>query len=541
MTENTGIVNVQDEQSAFQAILNGTDPLSVRCLVTNHTEALEETERAFADGGTDAARKVLFAYAKGDDALMKMLCGGNIEPIAVVLTGTSKLNVPPLPKFAHIDQSVALNACPWLDEYIEFSRKWSPRSYANFHEACGLFTMSTAAAGRVKCNYGGERHTSLYIALVARTSKHAKTTAAKISKEVLSSAGLNCLLVPDEMTPQAFVEELSDNKLPTGWADMREELKEWHLGRVIFAGQRGWYYDEFGQKVSGMMKTNGHMGDYRGLLRVMDNGEPDYRYKTRGHGEEIIEPPYLALLASMTPADLQPFAGRNAPLWGDGFWARFAFVAPPCDEKMSRGRFPDEIKRIPINLSSVLALWHKTLGIPKIKIDEDDLGNKTITVHPESTTPLGLGTGVRDAIHAYEDALSDITDSGEFIDLDGNYSRLSEKALRIAALMASMQSCENIEMRHWARAQQIVERWRADLHSLYQQLTGEIEYSKEKSKEDAIIAKLYKNGSMTKRELTQSIRGLSSTDVLTIIPALIESGRIVEQTDGKTTRYTALG
>ena len=52
----------------------------------------------------------------------------------------------PLPKHIILPLSLGSDACPWLDEYIDFSRYWSPRSYDGYHEAIGLFVLSTVAS-----------------------------------------------------------------------------------------------------------------------------------------------------------------------------------------------------------------------------------------------------------------------------------------------------------------------------------------------------------------------------------------------------------
>ena len=58
-------------------------------------------------------------------------------------------------------------------------------------------------------------------------------------------------------------------------------------------------------------------------------------------------------------------------------------------------------------------------------------------------------------------------------DLDGNYARFPEKALRIAALFSSLGGSPEIKINHWAKAQAITERWRSNLHSLYKQVNTE--------------------------------------------------------------------
>src|SRR5256885_11031420 len=52
-------------------------------------------------------------------------------------------------------------------------------------------------------------------------------------------------------------------------------------------------------------------------------------------------------------------------------------------------------------------------------------------------------------------------------DLDGNYARFAAKALRISMLAGSLENNNIIEMRHWALGQEIAERWRANLHSVF--------------------------------------------------------------------------
>jgi hypothetical protein len=54
--------------------------------------------------------------------------------------------MPDLPDSAWIDPDLGQDACKWLDEYIDFSREWSPRAYDGFHIACGLWLLSTIAA-----------------------------------------------------------------------------------------------------------------------------------------------------------------------------------------------------------------------------------------------------------------------------------------------------------------------------------------------------------------------------------------------------------
>ena len=195
----------------------------------------------------------------------------------------------------------------WLDAYIAYSRAWSPRAPDSFHEACGLWLLSTVAARRVVTHLGSARYGNLYLALTARSSLYGKSTTARIALDVLHAAGLEHLLAPDDATPQAFIAALAA-RLPDDYASLSAAAQERARARLAWAGQRGWHYEEFGSKVAALMRENGFMADFRGLLRKLDDCPPAYEYVTVGRGATRIERPYLALLASLTPADLRPFA-----------------------------------------------------------------------------------------------------------------------------------------------------------------------------------------------------------------------------------------
>jgi hypothetical protein len=245
---------------------------------------------------------------------------------------------PELPAAVKPDEDLAATACPWLDEYIKFSRHWSPRSYQGYHEACGLWLLSTIAARRVAFNFGDRRYTNLYLIMSGDSTLYAKTRAAKIALDTLKQSGLSWLRAPDRATPQAFLSYLT-GQVPSNYEQLREDDQEWTRLKVGFAAQRGWFYEEFGNGIAAMTQASGYMSDFRGLLREFDDCPDQYEYITKARGAEIIQQPYLALLANLTPADLRPVAGRGAGVWGDGFLARFSFITPPPAE-ISLARFP---------------------------------------------------------------------------------------------------------------------------------------------------------------------------------------------------------
>jgi hypothetical protein len=433
----------------------------------------------------------------------------------------------PLPKHLLLPASLGSDACPWLDEYTDFSRYRSPRSYEGYHVGIGLFVLSTVSSRRISFDFGTTHYTNLPIALVGRTSTTAKSTVAKIGKEVLKSAGLDFLLLPDTATPQKMI-SLMTTVVPENYQRLTLLQQERITNQLAFAGQRGWYYDEFGQMFANMMKPNGVMADFRGLFRRFDDTEDRYENATQIRGIEIVDRPFLPIVAALTPADLLPFIQCGSALWNDGFLARFAFIAPPKDY-YKKGRFPRERLVIPDSLIIPLRTWHETLGIPKVEIR-----GTNVNIIPISPQILTLSDDVFNAVNDYGEALIEITASSPNFDLEGNYVRFPEKALRIAALFASFAGSTTIEMNHWARAREITEHWREDLHNLYSQLSENKSVQKP-SNEEKVLRAIYRKGNPTRREIEQ-YTGLLSYDVQLAIDHLVDRGIIDEIPDGNAIR-----
>ena len=92
-------------------------------------------------------------------------------------------------------------------------------------------------------------------------------------------------------------------------------------------------------------------------------------------------------------------------------------------------------------------------------------------------------------------------------------------------------------MRHWARAQQVAETWRRNLHNLYDQVVGNAEESKSIAIEDRILKLIAEKGPRTKRELCQGIWGLDANQVNIVIKGMLEAGFIASMKDGRAERY----
>lgn len=425
--------------------------------------------------------------------------------------------------------------CPWLDAYIAHSLKWSPRAYEGFHEAVGVWLLSTVAARRVMYNDGGEKFTPLYITLASRSSLFAKSTTVEVGLDVLRQAGLEFLLGADDATPQKFVSDMT-HRVPKDFYEQSPEYRQLIENRIAFAGQKGWFYEEFGQKVAAMLRDGGHMADFRGLLRKFDDCPPTYEYGTISRGTDMIQRPYLCLMANITPADLEKAASKGSALWSDGFLARFAMVSPPADYRRSRARFPNERRVAPSALVKPLRDWHNRLGSPAVFVPEQGAETQFCTVNATRYTEVGIPPEVSAARYDYLDALTDLIEQ-ELVhnDLASSYVRLPEKALRMAVLFASFEGLAQVELAHFARAQAITERWRAGLHNLYNCIVNRDEDEEretlgakiERQIMDA-IGKLERAGEQpTARLIAMRIRGVSSAEVAQELQKLARLGIVV--------------
>lgn len=523
---------------AIQAYLNGESP--------NGSEPRDfgewaETVAAIGEAsdrdGVRGVRKVFNALA-GQWPALAVLIAGDPETTPAPEVKLSIGDMPPLPIYAQVPEGLGADASPWLDRYIQFSRLWSPRAYEGFHEGCGIFILSTCAGRRVALHLGGRRFGNLYILLTARTSLHAKSTTAKIALQTLESADLDWMLAPDEATPQAFIRHLTA-RLPDNFDDLSLEQQDRIKNRLAIQGARGWYYEEFGQKLAAMTREGSVMADFRGLLRSMDENPKDYEYVTIHRGSEVVEAPYLALLANVTPADMKPLARRGASMWNDGFWARFAFICPPTIERR-RERWPAGERLIPKELIDPLREWHWRLPLPPVRINteasEGDASGPTIEIDPTSPATCTLGEGVFEAFYNYHDGLLDIVEQYANTDLDGNYCRFGEKAMRVAILLASLENDNRIELKHWARAQAIAERWRAGLHALYNELT-EPEPTEKEMQEEKILKFVSELGNPTAREVAQRIRGIDTAGAALMLDQLTNAGIVAKKKSAKSNRY----
>ena len=212
-------------------------------------------------------------------------------------------------------------------------------------------------------------------------------------------------------------------------------------------------------------------------------------------------------------------------------------------------QFPKGQRPYPSELTVPLVDWHQRLGLPKVEVenqmdrDGNPTGEKIVTIEPSEPQVCTLADDVWDALHRYNTGVLEIAQGSELTDLDGNYGRLHEKALRVATLLASLENDGRIELQHWAKAQEVAERWRLYAHRLYEQVT-ELEASPRAEIEDKVLdavrrwqgTEKYPEG-LTANEIGRFLRGLGSGEAKHYADQLVDAGVLANQKRGRAIRY----
>ena len=374
---------------------------------------------------------------------------------------------------------------------------------------------------------------------MGRTSIHAKSTAAEIAVGLLRVAGLDWLLAPDEITPQKLIQIMSSASLPENFSNLNDHEQQKTINRVLTAGQKGWFLDEFGGNLSSMVQPTSVMSGLKDLIRKLDGTPPEYDYSTISRGQNLVRKPYLSLLGNVTIADLVPHARKGAALWRDGFFPRFAMVVPPVNQ-LEHGNFPNTERIFPETLKDNLVNWSERLGLPEYQI-VDSVSHQFLQPQSSDSTLLKISDDVFDACNKYRTALRVMTSRSKIEDFDGNYARFHEKALRIAALFASINDCDTIELNHWAKAQEITERWRVSLHELYWQTNSNSLYRqtariKDLSVEEQVLRAVFEKEKRDIRGISQ-LTGFNKDSVEPAIRKLVADKRLLEIKENGKVRF----
>lgn len=470
---------------------------------------------------------------------------GNIAPSSPGRGDPAPTDVLPLPEGVVVDPALGRGAAPWLDAFVAYARECLPWAYGEYAVAAGLHVLSTVAARRVLVEAGGQQFTNLYVVLVGPSSYAGKSRTARVGLDLLETAGLGFLRAPDQTTPQAFVKRCSA-RLAADWKK-RGNADKWALEKLkaAFAGQSGWFYDEFGSFIVQILNDNGPYQGFRRMLKEFDGCPLRYESETISRATETVELPYLTVLAAMTPGQFGKARRKFGELAEDGFWARFAFVAPPPDWTKPAVRAPKDLPPFPARLTRELVEWHKRLGIPQVEeleplteLEASATGEGglpkakgakgasepgELLIYRRPPQPLGLADEVYEAYNRYREALEELAHGGAE-EIAGNYSRHAERTLRIAALLASLQG-NRLELRHWAYAQGIAERWREGLHWALDAASVSA-VAPDVEAENKITGLLERKGAMTARDLHRNVPALGANTLKMTIDALVKVGEV---------------
>jgi hypothetical protein len=123
-------------------------------------------------------------------------------------------------------------------------------------------------------------------------------------------------------------------------------------------------------------------------------------------------------------------------------------------------------------------------------------------------------------------------------DLNGSYTRLRETGLRIAALLASLAGSSTITLSHWARAQQICETFREELHNVYATVaTAQVETTR-RTIEDKVIEYIQScHDGATKRDIHRKFQKTDRKQLDDILDLLTRGGDIAIKETPRTWRY----
>jgi len=435
--------------------------------------------------------------------------------------------------------------------FEQYSRQKSPEAYDLYPMACYVSLLSILSARRLQIPFNTPEYTPLNVILAGEPGV-AKTVTAGCVYNVLDSIDMGWMLEASNFTPQSLIREMA------GWVTSDYNLLDSERQRseetcIAFSGQRGIYSGEFGEFVSQITDAKGPLAAFMGLVLEMDDCKPTYKVTTIARNKEIIKDPFLSILGCMTASSIKDTAKQGSKLYSNGFWSRMLVCCAPASETKNCP-FTEGIITVPLELSRRLSAWHQGLGVPYAKIEpimeekKGELaptGGYTVTRDDLPITTMSFAPFVLDAWTRYRSFLKNAVLTLAYPDLKSNYVRLPSRAIRIAALLASVEGHTEIQLCHWAKAQEITEYFRYGIHEMYRQVNHIVDIPPE-TIEDVILATIERCNSdgiqPTSREMqqkTDKLRG-KAKQIEEALKYLLKDGEIVEIRDGRKSTYRAV-
>lgn len=428
--------------------------------------------------------------------------------------------VPPLPAEARLSDK-ALKASEgvgeWYRSAIEWSKQRSPMTPVHFLESGILWAIGLAVNRRVCIEFHERIYPTLYLLLIAETSKYAKSTGMNAIRSLIN-ATMPHMLIPGSTTTEGMMEILSGS-LPMNFEKLTKRDQELIEAGRRFAGQRGVILDEY-SSLLGAMKKDYMAGFVELLMRMYDNQDSE-QHHTRSGGMIIVKYPGLSILGATTPAAMARTV--SAEMWENGAMARYLmmFREDPLPYN------PEYISwHIPPEVWQPLAKLHKNLPLIEVNnllSNEQDFNPLVAQISPEA----------HEQYRAYMKAVFyDMLDADLDERLHGNYRRMHIQAIKIALALACVDWAQGspskpirIELGHFALAQMVTEKARESLHRLMPVLNQSSDARTHKTLFS--VLKTAPGGVMSIRDIVR-LTGRNTNDVRSAVEVLVESGAIEE-------------
>ncbi len=481
------------------------------------TGLIDQLTATLEHDGISAVQEALAIASRADRGLAAML--------ADLPRPTESLIIPGLPDAVMSVMAETTPCAGWLDEYIAFANEAAPATPKAFHEAAGLWIAATAIARRLCLRLGAATfYPNIYTLFIAPPGRYTKSTALGICRNVIRNARLDHLLLPEKMTPESFLRQLS-HYIPDYVHGLDDEhYNEW-LRQRAQAAQRGLMLDEAAYLFADLKKE--YMSAMLDMLLQLYDGPHKMVRETITNGQTIVSEALLSFLGVTNPKAMEAHL-QNERLWDEGLWSRFALISPDAEPVFVQ--FGEHILSTPAELVFGLQRIDRLFVRPRaeiIKKDKDE-GVKfdVLEVSPLQVESAYLTADARLAWNVYDRAVRfDIPNAGLEESLNASYSRFPTQVLKVAMILATMDATTvpvEIESRHLARAIRIVEGWRCNLHRLWRDGLQ----SSETKQANRLLGLLRENalGGATIRSLCQKT-GYKSKDVKDVLEMLRLSGQ----------------
>ncbi len=523
----TNIVQSHDlvAQRAISKLLNGASPNGETPLDLGPWWPVYATlADAHRHDGTSGVQEAYNVITRGKDGqgLIKLLAS-NPAPVAPVQPG----GVPELPATARAIAAYTAPCGHWFDLYVDFAAQAAPMTPRSFHEAAALYIASVVIARRLVLRVSTTQiFPNLYLLCIAPSTVYSKSSGLQLIPKTFQLAGIEHLLLPSRMTPEAWIQELGIS-LPATFNSWDEQTRTQWIAERAFAAQRGWVLDEASSLFDGL-KKDFNVGLLPLILNLYECPERTTE-QTIGRGRVTVHRAYLSFFGAATPSGLNEHL-MQATHWTNGLWARFALITP--DTPPVWAFFPPEMP-FPSSIIDGVQRLAGLFASPEASLEEqivNDEKRKAVIVRGGAPEPasVSLSDGVWDAWKTYTKAVRhDLLVAG-LVDsaLHASYGRLAVQAIKVAMLLAAMDTPElpvRVERRHFARAQQIVECWRANLHLVWSRGVA-TEEAQQIDKVRELLSKAGPDG-LFARDVYRSLN-LTSSDVYPLLEELERSGDV---------------